>query len=279
MRERTHTYYYARLSLLASADRGSVVWKALTSNQTEPDGKFRYGFFDIRELESPSGPFVFGFLVKYKPQLEGEVVDENSHELVDGALQRGVVAKSEFFLHMSTSVVAYHPIINKLSDRQFRRVFAVLIERAHDDFFVDAQLQNINEVLKIEEAFRALDSIRFVSFELHPSNPSNADEWRALDERMRQLEADQLKQTIEARDAGLNREALRDDEGYRGILMAADGYGKGVIEGTRDGRSVRITTADSPVRSKVAASEDPYSVLDQLRATFERIWARVRNED
>ena len=68
--------------------------------------------------------------------LEGEVVDENVHKLIEGGLPDGVVAKSDFFVHIPSSIIAYRPITNRISPGQFRDIFAHLIEVGHANFFV-----------------------------------------------------------------------------------------------------------------------------------------------
>jgi len=90
------------------------------------------------------------------------------------------------------------------------------------------------------------------------------------------LNAERFQATITAAEGGLRPDRLKDDDSMRGLLMAADGYGQGLIEGEAEGRHVVITTTDAPVRQDVLPTEDPQDTLHQLLAGFNRIWERMR---
>lgn len=275
MPRRYRTYYFARLNLVGSWDsKRDFIFSALTSELTVTKGRFRYGFFDIRDLDSAEGAYAFGHLVKYKPVLEGEIVDEQRREIVEGGLPMGVVAKPEFLLNYRSSLVAYRPISNRLSQRQFRHVFASLMEAAHHDFFVGAELQSIVEDYKIDEAIQRFAKISRISVDIHPSNPNNRDIYRHIDKRLKDLNAAKIKETIIAKEGGINRETLKDDDALKALTMASDGYGFGTVEGEIEGRRTAVTTEDSPVQQDVIATDDPENLLDQLRSTFWRIVRR-----
>lgn len=276
MPSKVHTYFFGRLNLLTySEDKREFLYTALSTDTSEVSGKFKYAFFDVQELTLAGELFVFGRLVKYKPLLEGEVVDEGAHRLVDGGLPHGVVAKSEFFLHYRTSVLAYRPVTNRISANQFCEMFSRLVEAAYQNFFVSAEIDSIDEDIEIERAIEQLDVVSKVMFDLHPSNPSNRAVYRHLDERLKALRAQRLRQTMTACEGGFVRDTLLDDDGFKGLMMAVDGYGKGCVEGIIDGRKVAISTEDSPVKKEVVASESPSNLLHQLIPTFKRIWERV----
>jgi hypothetical protein len=227
-------------------------------------------------VEELSEEFVYGRLVKYKRLLEGEIVDEGSHRTVLGGLPYGIVAKSDFFLHYKSGVLAYRPIISKISANQFRLVFARLFEAGHDNFFVSAQVETVDEGIRIEEAIRTFDLIKKVSFDIHPTNPSNRDVYKRVDERLKRLQAEKLKQVVEANNRGLNREALLEDDIYRSLIMATDGYGNGAVYGVSEGRTMVITTGDSPVRKEILESPTPSEMLESLLPAFKQIWNRIR---
>jgi hypothetical protein len=276
MPARVHTYFFGRLNLLgARDDKHRFLYDALKADIYETKGKFKYGFFETREVVHEENLFAFGSLVKYKPLLEGEIVDEDTHRLVEDGLPYGVIARSEFFFHYRTAVIAYRPITNRLSATQFREITARLIESAHDNFFVSAEIESVDEDLEIREAVGKFETISKISFDLHPSNPSLRPIWRAVDERLKALEARRLRETVEAREDGFNKDILMNDDAFGGLIMAADGYGKGRVEGVLDGRKVTISTEDSPVKKEVIPSDDPVDLLSQLMPTFRRIWERM----
>ena len=272
-----HTYYFGRLNLLGKWDnKRTFVQKALTAGAIESKRKFKYGIFGVDDLSIQDYVFAYGKLAKYKPLLEGEVVDEEKGQIVEGGLPDGVVAKSDFFFHYQSEVVAYRPITNRLSSEQFREMFARLIEAGHHNFFVSASVELIEEEFGIIEAVQRLQVVKKVTIEIHPTNPSNRRTYKHIDERLKGLKAQKLRQVIEGRNGGLNKEALLNDDIYRGLVMASDGYGKGSVQGILDGAKVTISTGQSPVKKEVLFSENPMDVLYQLIPVFERIWERMR---
>lgn len=268
------TFFFGRLNINAYADdKRNLILRGLKTDKFHDKNQFRYGFFDVAEL---TDDFVYGRLVKYKRLLEGEIVDEESHRTELGGLPYGIVAKSDFFLHYKSGVIAYRPLASRISAKQFRFVFARIFEAGHDNFFVNAQVETIDEGIRVEEAIKRFEIIRKVSFDIHPTNPSNRDVYKRIDERLKQLNAEKLKQTIEADERGLNKNALLDDDVYRSLIMATDGYGNGSIQGVAEGRTMVITTGDSPVRKEIVESPDPLEMLESLLPAFKQIWNRIR---
>ena len=272
-----HTYYFGRLNLMGVWDnKREFLHKALKSGSVESKRNFKYGIFDVEEIALQGQVFVYGRLVKYKPVLEGEVVDEQKGKVVEGGLPHGVVAKSDFFLHYQSEVIAYRPIANRLSESQFREMFARLIEAAHHHFFVSAALELIEEEFGIIEAVKKFQIIQRIVIEVHPTNPSNRKTYQRIDERLKRLKAQRMKQSIEGGEGGLNKDTLEEDDIYAGLVMAADGYGKGRVQGVLDGAKVTISTGQSPVKKEILFSENPEEVLYQLLPVFKRIWERMK---
>jgi len=274
MPAKTLTFFFGRLSITSYAsDKRGLILAGLKTEKFHDKNEFKYGFFDIQEINDE---FVYGRLVKYKRILEGEIVDEQSHRTVVGGLPYGIVGKSDFFLHYKSGVIAYRPLASRISAKQFRFIFARLFEAGHDRFFVSAQVENIDEELRIEEAIGKLEIIRKISFDIHPTNPSNRDVYKRIDERLKRLKAQKLKQVVDAGEAGLNRDALLDDDIYRSLVMATDGYGNGSLHGVSEGRKVVITTGDSPVRKEIVESPSASEMLESLMPAFKQIWNRIR---
>lgn len=269
------TFFFGRLNITSYANhKKNLILTGLRTEKFHDKNEFKYGFFDVQELNDD---FVYGRLVKYKRILEGEIVDEESHRTVVGGIPHGIVAKSDFFLHYKSGVVAYRPLASRISAKQFRYTFARLFEMGHDNFFVNAQIETIDEGIRIEEAIRTFEVVRKVSFDIHPTNPSNRDTYKRVDERLKRLKAEKLKQIIETdNEGGLNKDALLEDDTYRSLVMATDGYGNGAIYGVTEGRKVVITTGDSPVRKEIVESPSPSEMLESLLPAFRQIWNRIK---
>ena len=269
------TYLFGRLNIIGAwSDKRDFIFQGLTMGEFQIKGIFRYSFFNTRNLVHDGEEFVYGSLVKYKQILEGKVVDEETHQLVEDGLPLGVVAESDFFLHYQTTVIAFRPIANRLSPYQFREMFARLFETGHQNFFISAKLQSINEEYRLQEAIRSFQKINRVTFDIHPTNPSNREVYQKIDERLKNLQASRMRQIVEGGERGINKDILIQDETYPSLLMAIDGYGRGSIKGQIDGITVEINTDDSPVRQQIAHSADPKQILYQLMPAFRRIWDR-----
>lgn len=279
MKQSVHVYHFGRLNLLGATYEGKrgYILEALRANIFESDREFKYLIAKVQELTVNDDVFVYGTLVKYKELLEGIVVDENRKELVEGGLPDGLIAEAKFFLHYGSSVVAYRPIANRISDRQFRNLFARLIQAGRNNLMVTADVESIDEEIQILEALEELVTIERITIDLHPTNPSNREIYISIDERLKRLRAERMRQTIEAKDGGLNKTAIREDDTYRGIVMATDGYGWARVDGVnKEGRQVQINTDDSPITARVTDFENPHLILESLLSTFTRIWARMQ---
>lgn len=276
MTGRIHTYYFCRLNLVGHIpDKYQMLYDSIRSDAITDVGKFRYGFFDAMDIEIDGDRFAFGVLVKFKPLLEGEIVDEVTHQVLEGGLPHGVVTKSKYFLHYRSGIIAYHPIKSRLSDMQFREVFADLIGKANNDFFVSAVLKSINEEYKILEAIAKFQIIKKISFNIVPTNPSNREPYQDLDDKLKFLRVQKLSQQMVADEGGFNKDALIHDDALKAVSMATDGYGTASVSGEVDGRNITISTNESPVAAEIIDSDSPKTLLNNLYSQFRQIWNRM----
>ena len=270
-------YYFARISILDAIndDKSTFFMNAFSAPVHVESRKFRYMITSEDRIDYDGHQFIHGELVKYKRVLETDVLNEDEKKVVDGKLPFGVVAQSKFFIHLNSQVVAYHPIINRISNNQFLTHLTELIEVGYDKFFVQADISPIDEEVKISEAIKILETVTEVSFDVHPTNPSNRPVYQTLDERLKRLKATREKRTIYAEAEGFNREELLKDGAYKGIMLAVDGYGNASLSGEKDdGSYTTISTGESPVLKEVSDSDDPKAILVQLLDIFRKIWRR-----
>lgn len=287
MARKSHVLHFGKL-VLSRPDhlvfdprrwKADALWSALNSGQYVEEDRFRYIFTDLQALESRYLYFT-GFLVKYKSGFTGELIDEDSRQVVEGELPKTVVAKSPFFLEVESSIVAYRPIPGRISDRQFREQFARLIEAAYiqaplDLSFSSARIDPIYRELRVLEAVAELATIYSVKLKLRPTNPTNREPYRKIDERLKELRAIYEKQEVAGGPEGLNRDALEEDEIYAGILMAEDGYGTARIEGLdQQGRPTTITTTEAPEAVRVADPQPDRRTLQVIEDWFVRLRER-----
>lgn len=202
------------------------------------------------------------------------MVDEENIQIIGDERVRGVVGKSNFCIHYDSLVIAYRPLPSKISSFQFQNAFHDLVDIATSNFFFNVVIETIQEEITIIDALRRLDVVNKVFYEVHPTNPSNREPYKKIDEKLKKMEAQRLQQTVESK-SGLNKNALLEDETYGALIMASDGYGKAVIEGKLNGNTSVITTGDSPIRVEIQGTDDPDKAMEELQPAIHQLLGRI----
>ena len=278
MPRRELRYFFGRLNLIANyTDKREFLLRALQTSKIIFHRGNNWGFFEAKETETEFGLFISGFLVKYKGEIDEEVAVPETHSLTDIAAANRVVAKSRFFLHIESGLIAYHPVANKIGNETFCERFVQLFEEALDKFFVSADIQAIEERYKIFEAIRRFKTISKVFVYLHPSNPRSTKRWKRIDDRLKRLGASKYQEQYESKPNGDGLDIIRDPELKSKITMADDGYGKAEVTGQIEGETRTISTRDNPITA-LAANDDqpPESVISKLGSALKKIFSRFR---
>jgi len=201
-------------------------------------------------MTSDIGEMLVGFLGRYKDtRLEIARGEDISVAIVEDV----VSAKTPFFLHIESGVVAYHTVPKLLESEMFLARFGQLIYQGAGGFFVDAEVQPIEEKLQLVKELRMFDRILELDISLHPSNPSNRRIWKRQDERLKRLGAMKYREKYEMPRSGefLSLRIQQDRDIRSKIAMAEDGYGVVRVSGEKDGRPLRVSTRDySKYRTK-----------------------------
>lgn len=269
-------YFFGRLNIIAIYDdKHEFMRQGFQGGRIIQARGSGWGFFEVNAFEDESGHWFEGYLVKYKPETEEEKVVLETQQIEDEAVRDRVVAKSRFFIHVDSGIIAYRPISNQISRKQFADNFVSVFRENHDFFFGNAELISIDEEYKILDILRRFTRIQEVKVSLHPSNPSNRDMWRRTDERLRNLGAASYQESIEANVNGPGLRVIEDEETTGKIAMAVDGYGQAAVTGTLDGEQVTINTEQNPIT--VQAPNDEAETRDIFRVllqTFQAVKAR-----
>ncbi|MGO8717589.1 MAG: DUF4747 family protein [Acidobacteriaceae bacterium] len=277
---RTVTYLFGRLNIIAQESDKSTIYKtALSPSIPALLHRFhKWGFSDVMLLHDEEfGDIYEGYLVKYKDQEAVEVVDTEARMIEDENVRNLVAAHSRFFLHLASGIIAYHPVGNQISGSAFVARFAAAVEHAFDDFFISAEILPINEPELMQEAIRRFSRIDRLSIYLHPSNPSNRQIWRRIDERLRAMNAMDYREEYHSKgsDGGLNPDV--DKSIGRKIAMAEDGYGHAEVKGIREGKKRTISTRTQPLSADAPSDAAPSAtVLRALSDTFSSVLRRFQ---
>jgi hypothetical protein len=273
----TVRYLFGRFNIAAVYDdKKAYLLKGLDRDITIQNRGHKWSFFAVEEIQindtdeyKKTEEFIVGYLVKYRDEAIEEVVDEEKHQLTSEVVDNKAVAKSRFFLHIRTGLIAYHPV-SQLTKDVFGNRFVELFKQAHENMYINAELAPIEENEEIFEAIKEFQRITKVVISLHPSNPRFRDRWQHQDERIRNLGAQRYMEKLESNNA---LKIVGDIEIEAKIAMADDGYGKAEITGVKDGNVVStVSTGDHPASADAPGDDArPWVVLAALRAIFSKL--------
>ncbi|MDP2095132.1 MAG: hypothetical protein Q8K50_14765 [Hydrogenophaga sp.] len=227
----------------------------------------RYSFIDFEPMSAAGASSGFyAKLVKYKQQGAVTVVHEELHASRSAEVQNLIDVASPFVYVPQFSGIAYRHIWNAMPSDQFERVFKELVETKYQKFFVGCDVEPISDFRTFIKRLSRLDLITELRAKVVPPNPLFGPCWKSLSEylRKRKLEEAQFVEiggagiqtrlkdiaaSVQAEDKPTNwpelMEPLLDGVGDAAILMSADGYGRGVVKGVEEGKSVVIRTSEN----------------------------------
>lgn len=279
MKNNYERYCFGRLNLIANfEDKRSFIFDGLNSGKILAESSL-WGFFGIREFNFPDiGTFAIGYLVKYKNESEYEVAVPAEHELQSVSIEKVVVAKSRFFLHIKTGIIAFHPLPQQIDYDQFRSKFVKIFTLSYDNLFVSAEIQAIQQRFKLLEYIRQFTPLKKIEIKLHPSNPNNSKRWQRFDGRMKAENVKEYYETFVSDRNGFNTSIADDHEITDKIVMAEDGYGKATISGMIGDRSKKISTSDNPLTVEIQDNDNPEIMMQQIKPQLDDINNRFEKE-
>lgn len=282
MPPRLANYYFGRFNILGQyGNKKDYVLVGLQRGYEFYSRENGWGFFDVNVVEYTGIEFVQGFLVKFKPLVDEEIVLPESQELSSEAVSNRVIAKARFILHIPTGIIMYRAASRQISRQQFLLYFPQVFIENHERFFVDAEVQTIDEEMEIFEAMRRFDRILAFSVYLHPSNPDLSDMWKDVDEWIKDINADKYHEYMEAKPSSDGLHIIDNGEIRGKIAMARDGYGNASVTGTVDGKVQVVSTNDNPVTAQAPSGDDTTAetILSYLIDTFRKIRERFHDHE
>lgn len=181
-------------------------------------------------------------------------------------------------MHVQSGLVAYY-LRSGISQKQFKERFEELFEKSYDDFFVDVTIQDIEDQYDFFARIEKLQKVLKVEISLHPSNPSNHDRWKSIDERIKGIGADRYKEIYEAKEGSGGLNIKRDEDFNSKAHMAQDGYGKTKVVGLVNDEKITISTGEKPLTATAPAEAEKKTVLSSLLPTFKNIFGRTPNKN
>lgn len=284
------TYYLGRVAKFGDLDDERII-KAILAPKPIVRRQSAWTFIDARRFTDSNRDFVFARLVKYSPDAEVKVVDPQRRAEVLRSEPNLTVAGSPFIYIPAHSGIVFLRVAQEIEQHHFAARFSDLIEAAYDAFFVRCQVEFISDLRTFAAKLSKLTRIFRLTAILHPPNPLFGPLWSSLKSYMEERGVDTLQHDEEALpDGALNTQlpgyvvaasAQTDSAPYQpeqplpigdaAILMAADGYGSGLVHGKRDEHTVVIRTADTVRNFTFARDPDPNELYETSLALFEEI--------
>lgn len=287
----TTTYYMGRVAkggvldsekiINAILNPKSIVWRARG-----------WSFFDAKRFTIQDVDFVCAKLSKYHPDGEVVISDPDSKmELVQGEPNLRI-ASSTFIYIPKYSGVVFTKYPNHINEFQFGYRFAHLMQNTYDNFFVDCTVNLITDLRTFSEKLSHLEGIYKISAKVNPPNPLFGPLWESLknyvlDRKMESMlireasgEDEPLNTNLPLHVKNVLEQTLENPYqptqklpiGDAAILMAADGYGNGLVQGyQKDQERVTIRTSETNRNFTFDRDPDPYALFEEASSIFERI--------
>lgn len=284
-------YYLGRVAKSGVLDSDKIINAILNPKPVDWYGKC-WSFFDAKRYSVRGTDFVYARLSKYNP--EGEVIISNPSTKTETAQSEPNlrIAASNFIYIPKYSGIAFTKDTIHINEFQFSNRFAHIIANTYDDFFVDCTVNLIADLRKFYEKLSQLEGIYKISATVNPPNPLFGPLWRSLDKYLKSRDTDQMLIREQAGKDAPIKTSLPDyvkkvidqtaDEPYvpeidlpigdAAILMAADGYGSGFVQGRKEGlEMVTIKTSETNRNFTYEKDADPIDLFNQASEIFERI--------
>jgi hypothetical protein len=210
--------------------------------------------------------YVVGIMVKYDPDGEINIIDPNSHSEIIEKHANLRNARSPFIYIPEYSAIVFQKISGEIEPFTFSKRFADIIKETHKNFFMDCDIDPISDLRSFSIKLSNLEGIHRIQAKVNPPNPLFGSYWGPLKDYLKKRKTETLKIEEVAKEnnmisskipdyvnalssndnEGANEDLIKEvDLGDAAILMAADGYGEGLVEGIKDNKYVTIKTSES----------------------------------
>lgn len=284
------TYYAGRVLKLGTLDQ-QMLMAALRNPASIHRRGNAWTFIDIEEYNQSGHHYIFGRLSKYAPDGEVGVVDESTRSEKKQIEPNLLVASSSFVYIPEHSGIAFLHVSNNIEVPTFIRRFSEVIEETHLGFFVDCDIELVSDLKTFAAKLASLDGIFKIDARVSPPNPLFSPLWKPLEQYLRDRNADRmtivedapgaqvlhtnLPNIVEAAAQQTQNAPFTPDEplaiGDAAILMAADGYGSGIIRGKRDDETVVIKTSETALNFTFDKIPDPFDLYLKALDIFTKI--------
>lgn len=287
---RDGTYYVGRVLKYGNLDANALL-AAFRNPATIRYRKNAWTFVDVNEAMCADTHFVFGRLCKFTPEGEVTVVDTASRSEIRQDEPNLHIASSPFVYIPAFSGIVYLHVSNDIEYKTFITRFCDIVKASHQGFFVDCDIELVSDLKTFAAKLRSLDGIFQINAKVSPPNPLFGPLWKELEEYLRTRNTDRMTLQENAPEAGTLQtdlpkfvekasEQTETDPyipdrvppiGDAAVLMAADGYGSGIIRGRRENDVVVIRTSETALNFSFNKVPEPIALAERAMSIFESI--------
>lgn len=273
-------YFLGRFNLNGNYDgydeKADFIESTLNANVFVEEKSYKYMFSEVERFSSENSVFFTAFLLKYRPREEHEVVNDSNGKTEKVQVPNEIIGRGRFILESKTGLLAYTVQGSRITRNSFVNRFTSLFEKAHNNFFVEARIDTIEDRGNFGERLATMLRIERIRVVLRPSNPNSDKLWKELDERLKNEQVGKYSEQYDAKKEG---PSIKVDKAIQErIAMSEDGYGITTASGkNQNNENVVYKTSDNPLNVQGPDHDMPVSVVMQLvYPAMKRIIDRIR---
>lgn len=283
------TYYLGRVIKLGYLDNDRLLDAILFPKPITAWGH-AWTFIDSVKIKYGNGEFIYAKLIKYSPDAEVFVVDPVKGKEIRQDEPNLSIASSPFIYIPEFSGIAYLRVSNQIEPNTFMKRFGSLIKNKYDGFFVECDVEPISDLKSFAIKLSKLEGIYNISATVSPPNPIFGPLWKDLKSYLAQRRTDRMKiqeESVDDHTIKTNLPSLvkdisekksidtvltqKVDIGDAAILMAADGYGTGVVKGIQKGEYITIKTSETIKNFSFLKDAKPVDLFNKVYMILKNI--------
>lgn len=214
-----------------------ALWNYATTDGVvfeERDGDVQW-VFGVTQQENGDIVGKFGKIYPDRPT----TYDFDQGDFIEEGEESHQADYSMFLIHPSENLIIFNQR-QHIGYRQFQEAFA----GGYNNFIGLDDALKITLLQDVEDVYRLLEeaTVKYVNFDLVPTNPTSDPDMQILDERIQNMAAEQFGMTAES-DSEIN---MDDDLMQAALNMANAGYGNWEMDAEREDRREHYRSTDRP---------------------------------
>lgn len=282
-------YYFGRVLKSGLLDNDKLL-SSLREPITLTINKYSWSIRDFRIMKSSGVEFYFGFLTKFQQEGLISKFDRVHHTSIDHIEPDMIIASSPFIYIPKYSGIVYLHIWNQIQQEVFVKRFTELVMEKYENFFVSCEIESISDLRTFYNKISDLNSIERISATIHPPNPLFGLYWKSLRDYLIKRKTSDMKIEEKCNPGGNINNDLKKlikiiidkkeisisniesiNIGDAAVLMAADGYGHGKVEGIEGNRTIIVSTRDTKMSIIFDKEPDPIALMNTVEEIFKTI--------